>query len=80
MPPPSEYRPAAPVIRSRPAPQPEPEETFDAFDEQVAHEQAPQPQPVAEPAKDRSFASLFGWKAKPADDNVVDAEFKEVKK
>ncbi|MEQ1782983.1 MAG: cell division protein FtsZ, partial [Hyphomonadaceae bacterium] len=27
-------------------------------------------QPVAETPKDRSFASLFGWKAKPADEQA----------
>ena len=29
---------------------------------------APSPTLPLEPAKDRSFASLFGWKAKPADE------------
>jgi hypothetical protein len=71
--PPSEYRPAAPVIRSRPAPQPEPEETLDAFDAEPQHEPAPQYQPSAETPKERSFASLFGWKAKPADDAAATA-------
>ena len=68
MPPPSEYRPAAPVIRSRPMPQPEPEETLGGFDVEPQYE--PAHQPVAETPKDRSFASLFGWKAKPADEQA----------
>jgi len=66
--PPSELRPPAPVIRPRPAAQaPLPPE-----DDIFAAEPAPQhhaaPQPAAEPQKDRSFASLFGWKTKPAEE------------
>ncbi len=62
--PPSDLRPPAPIIRPRPAPMPDPEPV-----ETLAPEQAPQPQPQA-PAegKDRSFASLFGWKSKSADE------------
>lgn len=71
--PPSEYRPAAPVIRSRPAPQPEPEEPLDIFDTEPQHEPAPQHQPSAEAPKERSFASLFGWKAKPAEEQPAPA-------
>ena len=70
--PPSEFRPAAPVIRPRPiAPTPEPEEDHDIFaaEPQQRHQPAaPAPQPAPEPAKDRSFASLFGWKSKPAEE------------
>lgn len=29
---------------------------------------SPEPAPQPEPAKERSFASLFGWKAKPAEE------------
>ena len=35
---------------------------------EVAPPPQPAPAPAAEPAKDRSFASLFGWKTKPADE------------
>ncbi len=69
--PPSEYRPPAPVIRSRPTPQPE--EPLDIFDAEPQHEPAPQHQPSAETPKERSFASLFGWKAKPADEQAAPA-------
>jgi len=75
--PPSEYRPSAPVIRSRPVPQPEPDEPLDIFDSEPQHSPAPQPQapsqPMVETQKDRSFASLFGWKAKPADEHTAPA-------
>ena len=43
----------------------------DIFDTEPQHEPAPQPQPAAETPKDRSFASLFGWKAKPADEHAA---------
>ncbi len=74
--PPSELRPPAPVIRPRPAaqpPQPMVEDDNDIFAAEPAPEhRAPQhppaPQPAVETQKDRSFASLFGWKAKPADE------------
>jgi hypothetical protein len=69
--PPSEYRPAPPVIRARPMPQPEP--AHDIFDTEPQHEPAAQAQPAAETPKDRSFASLFGWKAKPADEHAAPA-------
>ena len=63
--PPSDLRPPAPIIRSRPAPMPEPE-SVDTYAAEVAP--APAPQPSADNGKDRSFASLFGWKSKPADE------------
>ena len=69
--PPSEYRPAAPVIRARPMPQPEPE--HDIFDSQPEQDTAPQAHAAAETPKDRSFASLFGWKTKPADEHAPHA-------
>ena len=69
--PPSEYRPAAPVIRSRATPQPQQDEPLDIFDAEPQHAPAPQHQPTAETPRDRSFASLFGWKAKPADEQAA---------
>jgi cell division protein FtsZ len=51
----------APIIR-RPAPVQEPEEPA-----HVANDIAPAPQPAPEPQA-RSFASLFGWKSRPADE------------
>ena len=72
--PPSEFRPAAPVIRPRaPAPMPEPEdEGDDIFAAEPQHHQpAPAPQHAPEPPKERSFASLFGWKSKPADEHAA---------
>jgi cell division protein FtsZ len=63
--PPSEYRPAAPVIRARPMPQ-QPDEPLDIFDAEPEPVMSQQPAPEA--TKERSFASLFGWKTKPADE------------
>ncbi|MDP3492536.1 MAG: cell division protein FtsZ [Hyphomonadaceae bacterium] len=63
--PPSDLRPPAPIIRPRPAPMPEPEPVQAQAPETAP---APAPQPPADHGKDRSFASLFGWKAKPADE------------
>jgi cell division protein FtsZ len=65
--PPSELRPAPPIIRPRPPMPPvEQPEPVEMRAPEVAP--APQPAPAAEPAKDRSFASLFGWKSKPSDE------------
>jgi cell division protein FtsZ len=79
--PPSDLRPAPPIIRSRPAAplvedvaEPEIEEEMSV---PVAPAAVAAPQPVAEPVaapaepKERSFASLFGWKNKPADEAVA---------
>jgi cell division protein FtsZ len=66
----SDLRPPAPIIRPRPLPvaeQPEPVEY------RAPEPVQPAPAPAAEPAKDRSFASLFGWKAKPADEPAAPA-------
>jgi cell division protein FtsZ len=80
--PPSEFRPAAPVIRSRPpAPIPEAEDDHDDIfaaepqrHDQHRHEPAaPAPQPVHDAPKERSFASLFGWKSKAADEHAPPA-------
>jgi cell division protein FtsZ len=64
--PPSDLRPPAPIIRPRPAPMPEPT----PVETHAAPEVAPAPPPVQHHAeqKERSFASLFGWKSKPADE------------
>ena len=64
--PPSDLRPPAPIIRPRPAPMPDaaPVETHAAPEVAPAVQQAQHP---SEP-KERSFASLFGWKSKPADE------------
>ena len=62
--PPSELRPPAPIIRPRPAPMPDPAPVDTQAAPEVAHAA---PQPHAE-QKERSFASLFGWKSKPADE------------
>ncbi|HPN05245.1 MAG TPA: cell division protein FtsZ [Hyphomonadaceae bacterium] len=64
--PPSDLRPPAPIIRPRPAPMPEPA----PVETHAAPEVAPAPPPVQHPSepKERSFASLFGWKSKPADE------------
>ncbi len=56
--PPSDLRPPAPIIRPRPAP----------VAEAPIEMHSPEPAPQPEPAKERSFASLFGWKAKPAEE------------
>jgi len=63
--PPSDLRPPAPIIRPRPAPMLDP-----APVETQAPEVAPAPPPVQHQSeqKERSFASLFGWKSKPADE------------
>ena len=71
--PPSEYRPAAPVIRSRPIAPPAPDEPLDIFDADPAPEPVAQHQPSPETPKERSFASLFGWKTKPADEATAPA-------
>jgi cell division protein FtsZ len=62
--PPSDLRPPAPIIRPRPTPMEAPVET-----------RAPEPAPVpaVDQGKDRSFASLFGWKSKPADEPATPA-------
>ncbi len=73
--PPSDLRPAPPIIRARPA-APAVEDVAEAEIEgeapvPVAPVAAPVAEPApgpVEPAKERSFASLFGWKAKPADE------------
>jgi cell division protein FtsZ len=64
--PPSDLRPPAPIIRPRPAPMPDPA----PVETQAAPEVAPAAQPGPHPSepKERSFASLFGWKSKPADE------------
>jgi cell division protein FtsZ len=56
----------APIIR-RPGPAPEPEEHVEA-----ANDAAPHEPPAAEPQA-RSFASLFGWKSRPADEPAAPA-------
>jgi cell division protein FtsZ len=56
-----------PIIRPRPTPTMEPEEHAHA-----ANDSAPAPQAAPEP-QGRSFASLFGWKSKPADEPVAPA-------
>ena len=66
--PPSDLRPPAPIIRARPMPVAEPEPPVQMAAPEVAPAPQPAPAAAAEPAKDRSFASLFGWKAKPADE------------
>jgi hypothetical protein len=73
--PPSDLRPSAPVIRARPAPEPMPEPAMN--DEDDADVFAPAPhaavpaQPHAEAPKDRSFAALFGWSKRPAEEQPV---------
>ncbi len=77
--PPSELRPAPPIIRARPAAPPVEDVAEPEIEEEMPVPVAPAavaaPQPVAEPApaepKERSFASLFGWKNKPADEAVA---------
>ena len=77
--PPSELRPAPPIIRSRPAAPPVDDVVEPEIEEEmpvpVATAAAAAAPPVAEPAsaepKERSFASLFGWKNKPADEAVA---------
>ena len=68
--PPSDLRPPAPIIRPRPAPMPEPDPV-----QTQAPEVAPAPaaQPPVDAGKERSFASLFGWKSKPADEPAAPA-------
>jgi cell division protein FtsZ len=73
--PPSELRPPAPVIRPRPAPEPMPEPAMNEEDDSdifapAPHAAAPA-QPQAEAPKDRSFASLFGWSKRPAEEQPV---------
>jgi cell division protein FtsZ len=73
--PPSELRPPAPVIRPRPAPEPMPEPAMNEEDDSdifapAPHAAAPA-QPQAEASKDRSFASLFGWSKRPAEEQPV---------
>ena len=77
--PPSELRPAPPIIRSRPAAPPVDDVVEPEIEEEMPVAVAPAAvaaaPPVAEPAsaepKERSFASLFGWKNKPADEAVA---------
>lgn len=69
--PPSDLRPPAPIIRPRPAPMPEQPAAIEAHAPEAAP--APQPQAHADQGKDRSFASLFGWKSKPADEPAAPA-------
>ena len=73
--PPSELRPPAPVIRPRPAPEPMPEPAMNDEDDSDIFAPAPHAaasaQPQAEAPKDRSFASLFGWSKRPADEQPV---------
>jgi len=70
--PPSEFRPAAPVIRPRaPAPMMEPEIELENEDIFVAEPMPIPPAPQPEQPKERSFASLFGWKSKPADEQAA---------
>jgi cell division protein FtsZ len=64
--PPSDLRPAPPIIRPRPA-APVVEEEAEMFEDEAPAAAAPAAA-AGEPAKDRSFASLFGWKAKAADE------------
>ena len=69
--PPSDLRPPAPVIRARPAPEPMPAPAIDDDDDSDIFAPAPQaaaPQPPADAPKDRSFASLFGWSKRPAEE------------
>jgi hypothetical protein len=73
--PPSDLRPPAPVIRPRPAPEPMPEPAMNDEDDSdifapAPHAAAPA-QPQAEAPKDRSFASLFGWSKRPAEEQPV---------
>ncbi len=73
--PPSELRPPAPVIRARPAPEPMPEPAMDEEDDSdifapAPHATAPA-HPQSEAPKDRSFASLFGWSKRPAEEQPV---------
>jgi cell division protein FtsZ len=77
--PPSDLRPPAPVIRARPAPEPMPEPAMDDDDDSDIFAPAPAPaphaaapaQPQAEASKDRSFAALFGWSKRPAEEQPV---------
>jgi cell division protein FtsZ len=77
--PPSELRPAPPIIRARPAAPPVEDVAEPEIEEEMPVPVAPAAvaaaPPVAEPAsaepKERSFASLFGWKNKPADEAVA---------
>ena len=67
--PPSDLRPAPPIIRPRPATPVVEQEPEPMFEDEAPVAAAPPAQPAAsESAKDRSFASLFGWKAKAADE------------
>jgi cell division protein FtsZ len=69
--PPSDLRPPAPIIRPRPAPMPEQPAPLEAQAPEAAP--APPPQAHADQGKERSFASLFGWKSKPADEPAAPA-------
>ncbi|HEV7690080.1 MAG TPA: cell division protein FtsZ [Hyphomonadaceae bacterium] len=68
-------RPAGPVIRPRPTPQyePQPEPQPELLLRNPEPPMAPAPQPAAEPQKEggRSFASLFGWKSKQAEEPII---------
>ena len=67
--PPSDLRPAPPIIRPRPATPVVEQEPEPMFEDEAPVAAAPPAQPAAgESSKDRSFASLFGWKAKAADE------------
>ena len=69
------------IIRSRPVAPPVEDVAEPEIEEEMPVPGAPAavaaPHPVAEPApapaepKERSFASLFGWKNKPADEAVA---------
>jgi cell division protein FtsZ len=68
-------RPTAPIIRARPTPPPEPEPELLLRNPEPPRFASPPPAPAAEPQKEggRSFASLFGWKSKPAEEPPVAA-------
>jgi cell division protein FtsZ len=61
-------RPAAPIIRARPTPPPEPEPELLLRNPEPPRFAAPPPAPEPQKEGGRSFASLFGWKAKPAEE------------
>jgi cell division protein FtsZ len=73
--PPSDLRPPAPVIRPRPAPEPMPAEMIEEEEDDDIFAPAPQAaapaQAAAEAPKERSFAALFGWSKRPAEEQPV---------